>query len=116
MKSSSLLVGCLLLASSMTAVASSVEAGVQARQAPSCGEWVSHREKSDVLALGNTAWLLGYLSGLAVSRGKDFLSGTDSGSIYKWMDDYCRTNPLRDVSSGGIALAAELTKKKGTPK
>jgi hypothetical protein len=90
------------------------EAG--ARQPPSCGEWVVHREKSDMLALGNTSWLLGYLSGLAVSSGKDFLSGTDNSSIYKWMDSYCRANPLRDVSSGGNALAAELAKKKGTPK
>ena len=116
MKSSSLLAGCLLLASNIIAVASPSDGGVEARQAPSCGEWISHREKSDTLALGNTSWLLGYLSGLAASRGKDFLSGTDNGSIYKWMDNYCRTNPLRDVSSGGIALADELTRKKGTPK
>ena len=116
MNSSSLLVGCLLLASGTIADSSPLEGGVEARQAPSCGEWVSHREKSDTLALGKTSWLLGYLSGLAVSRGKDFLSGIDNVSIYKWMDSYCRTNPLRDVSSGGIALAAELTKKKGTPK
>jgi len=116
MNSSSLLVGCLLLASSIIAVASPSNGGVEARQAPSCGEWISHREKSDTLALGNTSWLLGYLSGLAVARGKDFLSGTDNGPIYKWMDNYCRTNPLRDVSSGGIALAAELTRTKGTPK
>jgi hypothetical protein len=116
MNSSSLLVGCLLLASSLTAAASPLEGGVEARQAPSCGEWISHREKSDTLALGNTSWLLGYLSGLAVGRGKDFLSGTDNVSIYKWMDNYCRTNPLRDVSSGGVALSAELTKTKGTPK
>jgi hypothetical protein len=116
MNSSSLLVGCLLLASSIIAVSASLEEGVEARQAPSCGEWVSHREKSDTLALGNTSWLLGYLSGLAAGRGKDFLSGTDNGPIYKWMDNYCRTNPLRDVGSGGIALAAELTRKKGTPK
>ncbi len=115
MNTSSLLVGCLVLASSMVAVSASLEGGVAARQAPSCGEWVSHREKSDTLALGNTSWLLGYLSGLAVGRGKDFLSGTDNGSIYKWMDNYCRTNPLRDVSSGGIALAAELSRRKGTP-
>ena len=116
MNSSSLLVGCLLLASSTIAVSSSLDGGVEARQAPSCGGWISHRDKSDTLALGNTSWLLGYLSGLAVSRGKDFLAGTDNGSIYKWMDNYCRTHPLRDVGSGGIALAAELTKKKGAPK
>lgn len=116
MNSSSRLVGCLLLASSTIAVSSTLDAGAAARQAPSCGEWISHREKSDPLALGNTSWLLGYLSGQAVSRGTDFLSGTDNVSIYKWMDNYCRTNPLRDVGSGGIALAAELTRKKGAPK
>jgi hypothetical protein len=116
MKSISLLVGFLLLASSTIAVSASLEGGVEARQAPSCGEWISHREKSDTLNLGNTTWLLGYLSGLAVGRGKDFLSGTDNVSIFKWMDNYCRTNPLRDVGSGGIALGAELIKMKGTPK
>lgn len=116
MKSISLLVGFLLLASSLIAVSAPLEGGVDIRQAPSCGEWISHREKSDTLNLGNTSWLLGYLSGLAVSRGKDFLSGTDNVSIYKWMDNYCRTNPLRDVGSGGIALEAELTRKKGTSK
>ena len=116
MNPSSLLIGSLLLASSMIAVSSPLAGGVEARQAPSCGEWISHREKSDTLALVNTSWLLGYLSGLAVSRGKDFLSGTDNVSIYKWMDNYCRTNPLRDLSNGGNALAAELARKKGTPK
>jgi hypothetical protein len=75
-----------------------------------------HREKSDTLNLGNTSWLLGYLSGLAVSSGRDFLSGTDNASIYRWMDEYCRVNPLRDVSNGGNALAAELTKRKGARK
>ncbi len=116
MNSSSLVAGCLLLASSTIAVASTLDGGGAARQAPSCGEWISHREKSDPLALGNTSWLLGYLSGQAVSRGKDFVAGTHNASIYKWMDNYCRTNPLRDVGSGGIALAAELTRKKGAPK
>jgi hypothetical protein len=66
--------------------------------------------------LGNASWLLGYLSGLSIGAGRDFLSGTDNASIYKWMDNYCRTNPLRDVSGGGSALAAELTKKRGSPK
>ena len=116
MNPSSLLVGCFLLASSAIAVASPPDGGVEARQAPSCGEWIVHREKSDTLALGNASWLLGYLSGMAISSGKDFLSGTDNTSIYKWMDSYCRNNPLRDLSSGGNALAAELTSKQGTPK
>jgi hypothetical protein len=116
MNPNSLLVGCFLLASSAVALSSPSDGGAEARQAPSCGEWIVHREKSDTLALGNASWLLGYLSGMAISSGKDYLSGTDNSSIYNWMDNYCRKNPLRDLSSGGNALAAELIGKAGTPK
>ena len=116
MNPNSLLLGCVLLATGAIAVSAPADAGAQARQAPSCGEWIVHREKSDTLALGNASWLLGYLSGLAVASGRDYLSGTENSSIYKWIDDYCRRNPLRDLASGGSALAAELSAKKGTPK
>ena len=116
MNPNSFLAGCLLLASGALAVAAPLDAGVAARQAPSCGEWVVHREKSDTLALGNASWLLGYLAGMATGSGKDYLSGTDNSSIYRWMDNYCRSNPLRDVGSGGKALVAELAGKKGTAK
>ena len=75
-----------------------------------------HREKSDTLALGNASWLLGYLSGMAVASGKAYLSGTDNSSIYKWMDNYCRKNPLRDLGSGGVELAAEFGGTKGALK
>jgi hypothetical protein len=115
MKPNPLVLGCLLLAAG-AAASSPADAEVGARQAPSCGEWVVHREKSDTLALGNASWLLGYLSGLASGSGKDTLSGTENSSIYKWMDSYCRSNPLRDLGSGANAFAAELTGKKGPPK
>ena len=107
------LLGCLLLSSVASAAPPAAERGVEARQAPSCGEWIVHREKSDTLALGNASWLLGYLSGIAIGSGKDYLSGTENSSIYKWMDSYCRKNPLRDLSGAGSALAAELSAKKG---
>ena len=117
MKPTSLLPACVLFASSGLALAAApAEGGAQARQAPSCGEWVAHREKSSTLALGDTAWLLGYLSGMAVNSTKDALSGTDNATLYRWMDNYCRNNPLRDVSSGARALAAELAGRKGAPK
>jgi len=116
MKPYPLLLVCLLLAPGAIAAAAAPDKGVEARQAPSCGEWVVNREKSTPLALGNASWLLGYLSGIAITSGKDLLAGTDNATIYKWMDGYCRKNPLRDVGSGGNALAAELGAKKGTPK
>ncbi len=116
MNSMSLLAGAFLLAFGSFSISAPLEKGVEARQAPSCGEWVAHREKSDTLALGNASWLLGFLSGSAVATGRNFLPGTDNVSIYKWMDNYCLTNPLRDLSSGGNALAAELARKKGASK
>lgn len=116
MNPNSLLAGCLLLAASIVPVAAHAQGGAEARRAPSCGEWIVHREKSDTLALGNASWLLGYLSGLAASSGKDYLSATDNASIYKWMDKYCRASPLKDLSSGANALAAELAGKQGAPK
>jgi hypothetical protein len=116
MNRSAVLVGGMLLAASMVAVSSPAAGGAVARQAPSCGEWIVHREKSDTLALGNASWVLGYLSGLAASSGKDYLAGTDNSAIYKWIDRYCRANPLRDVSDGCNALAAELARKTGAPK
>lgn len=116
MNRNALRVGCIVLASGTFAASSPAGAGVEARQAPSCGEWIIHREKSDTLALGNASWLLGYLSGMAVAGGKDFLAGADNASIYKWMDDYCRKNPLRDLSRGGNTLAAELSARPGAPK
>jgi len=110
------LAGCLLLAASAIATAAPADGGSEARQAPSCGEWVVNREKSTTLALGNSAWLLGYLSGIAVNSKTDFLAGNENSSLYKWMDNYCRANPLRNLSAGGNALAAELAAKKGSGK
>ncbi len=104
----------LLLVASFNAAAA--PAGIEARQAPSCGEWVVHRSKSDTLALGNASWLLGYLSGIAIANGKDYLAGTENAAIYKWMDDYCKRNPLRDVSAGGNSFIAEAGAKKAAAK
>jgi hypothetical protein len=117
MKPAPLLLACVLIASGEPAIAAAAAAGdAPARLAPSCGEWIAHREKSSMLALGDTAWLRGYLAGMEVSSAKDYLAGIDNASIYRWMDNYCRSNPLRDVSSGAKSLAAELAGKKGAPK
>ena len=115
MKLNALLAAGLLFAAGASA-APPAGKSVEARQAPSCGEWVVNREKSTAMALGNASWLLGFLSGIAIDSGKNILTGNDNAAIYKWMDAYCRNNPLRDVSSGGSALAAELGAKKAAPK
>ena len=114
MKLHALLIGCLMFLVHPLLGAAPQE--TVARGAPSCGEWVAHREKSDTLALGNSYWLLGYLSGVAVSAGKDFLVGTDNSALNAWIDKYCQSNPLKDLSSAGNALAADLQKNRRSAK
>jgi hypothetical protein len=82
---------------------------IEVRGIRSCGEWVKDK---DTLAFGNQTWLVGYLSGLAVATNKQFLSGTDNQSIYLWVDNYCRANPLRSLPDAGTALYYELVKQK----
>ena len=116
MKSTRPLAGLVLLAASAIAVPAPSQASEPVSQAPSCGEWVAHREKSSTLALSYTGWLRGYLAGMGAGAGKDYLAGTENSTIYKWMDNYCRSNPLRDVGSGAKLLAAELAGKRAAPK
>ena len=112
MKRSAILRGCLLpVLCAAAAVVTAAEFG-----APSCGEWVAHREKSDTLALGNAYWLQGFMAGLAAGSGKDFLNGADNAAFNGWMDKYCQANPLRDLVSGAGVLAAELQKGKRAAK
>lgn len=86
------------------------------RGAPSCGEWVAHRKKSDTLALSNATWLIGYLSGLSAGSGKNVLLGRDNAEVFAGMDRYCNANPLKDVAAGGKALLLEAPGRKDAGK
>jgi hypothetical protein len=86
------------------------QAQINIRGLPSCGTWVKERAaKSDAF---ERTWLLGYLSGLAAGADQNFwgrqgVNSLDNESVYLWMDNYCRANPLKEVSEGGIALFLE---------
>ena len=65
----------------------------------SCGTWLSDRKEDRDLAIINTAWVHGYLTGA-----QDFdeegepLSKTqvrDLPGREAWLDNYCRANPLK---------------------
>ena len=110
----SILRAVLILAISSTALQSQAEVTAQAevtvRGASSCGKWVEDRQnKTD---LYGRAWLLGFLSGLSSGAGADVLKGTDNKSLYLWLENYCRKNPLSDISDGGHDLFSELAKRK----
>lgn len=92
---------------------------------PSCGQWVAGRTKDSQQASEVVqhikgeqykSWLMGYLSGLAaisnaVKNDVDVLKGAEAESIFLWMDNYCKTNPLDTLSDGGLSVFTELAKK-----
>lgn len=117
MRPTTILLACAACACTcVDSVAAPAAAVVQARNAPSCGEWVAQRKKADSLALANGAWLIGYLSGLTVASGRDSLEGSDNATLFAWMDAYCRSHPLKDAAAGGRALLEEAQAKRPAAK
>ncbi|MFC7460601.1 hypothetical protein [Hydrogenophaga defluvii] len=79
--------------------------------ARSCGQWIESRTERGSKKVGSEAWLMGYLSGMAMVSGKDAIQRTDSSSIYAWMDSYCKSKPLSDTAEGGVHLFFDLLRK-----
>jgi hypothetical protein len=79
----------------------------------SCRKWIEEKEMNKIPVLITMSWFLGYLSGRADESGKNFLKGTDSDSIFLWLDNYCRANPHIDLDKAGIDLTRELMQLKG---
>lgn len=92
---------------------------VEIKGARSCSKWVEEMRAADstkdmnkVPLLITRSWFLGYLSGRADNSGKNFLKGTDSDSIFLWLDNYCRANPKAGLDKAGNDLARELMQLK----
>jgi hypothetical protein len=80
----------------------------------SCGKWVKDRAEPNQPTLNaviDEKWLIGFISGIVAGTNVDFLKQTDPDSIYLWMDNYCKKNPLSTTLEGGEVLAIELTKR-----
>ena len=83
--------------------------GIETRGVRSCGAWIS---QVGTVGLANRTWFIGFLTGIAFMSNKDFLHGTDNESLYLWLDNYCRSNPLKMIDDGGYLLFLELVKQK----
>lgn len=74
-----------------------------------CGEWFTKRNVA-------RAWLLGYLTGINFmvadeKKRYDPLSNLNSADqAYLWIDNYCKANPLKQLSTAGNLLYLELQK------
>lgn len=72
-----------------------------------CAQWTNDNSSS------RQAWLLGFMSGLSMKhaeiRDHDPLAKAGSADqIFRWVDNYCRANPLKTVAQAGDALFDEL--------
>lgn len=95
----------------LSGVVNTASAAVAVRYSWSCGAWAAEQAKSNSLYYQKW-WLIGFMSGLALGKDDDILEGTDPQSIYLWMDNYCKANPLNDITYGGVDLYYELKKQK----
>ena len=77
----------------------------------SCGNWIEGRQTGGISDVAASAWLVGYLSGLAVESNKDILASADGPSLFLWMDKYCRENALDRLEKAGYILSIELAGK-----
>ena len=108
MKNKYLIAGILLSASNSVLSAPYTTFG-----GTDCGKWIT------VTTSARQAWLLGFLSGLAFLHArKDFkpVNPLDSVSsaeqMFVWMDNYCKTNPLGNVTEGAVELFDEIVDRK----
>ncbi len=95
----------------LSATGDAVADGVTVKGMKSCGAWVKDRAGQPAPspnAIADSAWLTGYLSGVAVARNMDFLKGVDDNVIKLWMDNYCGRRPSDLMGDAADALSVEL--------
>jgi len=73
----------------------------------SCTSWMDARVRSEQY---QTAWLLGYLTGVSVGADVDILKGAKPEFIESWMDNYCKSNPQKMMTNGTSDLIDVLLK------
>ena len=86
---------------------------VNIRGVRSCGVWVADRAQNSFGSRTDEAWFVGFMSGLAAMSGKDIITDSDNESLFLWVDNYCKINPLNSTGEAAEVLFLELIKKKG---
>ena len=77
-----------------------------------CGEWLSARKNDDPHAWMFQKFLVGFLSGMSMGSYEEFWAsenGITPDQVFYWMDKYCRENPLKHITKGGLILFNERT-------
>lgn len=73
-----------------------------------CGAWTEAAKTESFARQMQRTWVAGYVSGVAITRGRDFLEPTDFDGMMAWIDQYCAANPLRIIQYAADVLAFTL--------
>jgi hypothetical protein len=111
----------IVLAAMGLALGTGTAWGVTVKASVNCSTWTAERQMEKgaekTRSLFNRRWLIGYLSGMAAGRNKEFWDAPNAGpldyeAVFVWMDNYCRANPPRDIAEGAQKLFNERTRSK----
>lgn len=102
----------LLVVISNSLIQSSIaqQSTFEVRGATTCGTWIKERRDDRYPSWSNERWLIGYLSGIAIARHQNILGGIDNYSIYMWMDNFCRENPIKNTAEGAQEIYLQIIK------
>jgi hypothetical protein len=74
----------------------------------SCGSWTDARRFPDGIgAEMDEQWVVGFISGVAYQGPHDNfdpLRGLDGAAVWAWIDNYCRSNPLDNITNAALAF------------
>ena len=100
----------MILATALISV-SGHSASVMGAGTKSCGAWTNDMKEEGVDKYLQAQWLLGYVSGVAsMVTEADIIKERDAHGLARWMDIYCKDNPLALIQNGADALAVMLIK------
>ena len=109
--SRSMLFGAWFLAVAALLACGSARAVVVIEGVVDCRDWTEGR--ADHTSVNLEHYVLGVLNGLALGRGREFWrAGGNKLSpqqAYQWMDNYCKTNPQKQVMTGAGELFEQRT-------
>jgi hypothetical protein len=107
-RSIAIMIAALIVAAISSAQAQRETRSMVSPSGLSCGKWTDTLKRPYEHEVYK-GWVLGYLSGVnSESTGTDFMQGRDAEGLTAWIDDYCRRNPLQDVTRAVYALTDEL--------
>ena len=81
-------------------------------EAPSCMEYVMNFG-GNLDSAKNKKWLLGFLSGMAYSSGRDGLKNKQDFTIYHLVYDYCKSNEDVSLDEAADAIFIRMTREVG---